>query len=51
MIDEIPNVNEIEKIYNLKHVSDYLKIKADKYINNTYGDNFNALEDEEFYCI
>ena len=37
MDDLIPSVTELEKIYNLKLVSDEMKNKADKYIKNTYS--------------
>jgi len=51
---EIPNVNEIEKIYNLKHISNTFKDKADRYINDIYNRaniNLGDTEDEEFFCI
>lgn len=52
--DKIPNTNELNLIYNLDYIPDYLKIKADEYINTTYGSTFSAFNDpadEEFYCI
>ena len=54
MTYNIPNVKEIAEIYNLEYIDEYLKAKADKYINATYNSNgMNASYDEDmdFTCI
>lgn len=53
-MSDVPNVKAISEIYDLKFVDDYLKVKADKYINTTYNSNgMNASYDEDmdFTCI